>query len=151
MSLFIVGVREGKRHLMYGPCLALVAMQIVSMSLTMALNDMNGNQAPFTRGGKLFWSYVYQAPWCRISPYAVGMFMALWHDQRVARATAQGRDWKDWGELELKGGLRIGTPGLAFALFIAALGTMFGLMSSHYAQFRCETDRVDCEAWAGLY
>ncbi len=137
------------RALMWGPCIYLIVQQIVLMIITMVTYDMNGNPTPLTPGGEKWWQWIYQAPWIRVTPYAVGLMTAFIHDIRVERCAKEGTDWKVWDDIRFPA--RASAFVFSHIAFGGCLALMFALSMGHYFQWRCNDGQVECDAWFGQF
>ena len=122
------------RWVSYLPPVALIVIQLASTWWTMTAYDIRGS---FDTD---YNAYLYVKPWCRVSPYAVGIIFALWHHSRLA----QKKQWK------LSSHLFHGLPPFLVALIAFALLLVIGF--APYYQLRCEADdpKTDCNVFGGF-
>eukprot|EP00511_Aplanochytrium_stocchinoi_P011574 CAMPEP_0204860732 /NCGR_PEP_ID=MMETSP1348-20121228/806_1 /ASSEMBLY_ACC=CAM_ASM_000700 /TAXON_ID=215587 /ORGANISM="Aplanochytrium stocchinoi, Strain GSBS06" /LENGTH=701 /DNA_ID=CAMNT_0052009653 /DNA_START=440 /DNA_END=2545 /DNA_ORIENTATION=- len=116
--------------LIFGPCLLLMMIQMVTTLIIMDHNSFNGVivNTDFTKK-------VYYAPWCRISPYALGVLVAFIHDLRVSS------DPTGWQILNLR---------YVVTVFFGALGIMGAIIFGAYSQFNCQEKQEECDVWFGF-
>jgi peptidoglycan/LPS O-acetylase OafA/YrhL len=108
----------------YGPCIALVFIQIVvTIHIMEKYHLKNHYDNDF---------HYYTLPWVRISPYAIGVALAILHNERLSQP-----QWKKF------------TPSsrVDLGLFLLAFGNIFLIMMLMYDQSRCKADKHDCQVW----
>lgn len=121
---------------LYLPCIILIIIQLISTSYIFEnYNVIGGFDNEFN-------DRVYVMPYTRVTPYAVGIFLCLFHAERKRLSTELGMTnyWRILTSSNTKN----------FILFLLSLSIMLFIFFIDYLQFRCEDDEHDCEIWYGL-
>jgi len=141
VHMYLKGERSNNPLYRYGPCLFLIILQLVVTGLLMGgLHDIVGAE---------FQLQIYSKPWCRMSPYVIGIFLALIHHARVTKAekqaeldsTANPRAWKVFSVRH------------RVVLFwtVAAVALLFGDVTIYYDMWKCKDSEHQCNAWMSIY
>jgi len=112
----------------YGPCAVLIIGQIIYV-MTISYVD-----------GKEYADRVYAKPYGRITPYAIGVLLALRHYERRNADVSYG-DWKI---------LRISDSAVA-GFFVACIAMMFSVIGVQYLQYKCDATAHECQTWEAVY
>lgn len=121
----------------YGPPAALILMQVTITYLIML--QVNGSTDPE------YMIRVYVTPYCRVTPYAVGVIMAFIHYERTeglkhtheAHEATILKKWKVWPIADAK----------VYMLLAVAIGVLATTVSVLYDLFKCPESDHQCTVW----
>lgn len=155
VQLFLVG--EHRRHaisrgkafaLQWAPSLSLIVIQLLSTTAIIA--GFGGDGSVGANMDPRFQDEVYVKPWCRVTPYAVGILTAFVHFKRVERLGQGGAtlgvvtsSWKTLGSVE-------STPKVR-AVHVAAIVGLFAWCFPIYLQYYCKASDHECDIWGGQW
>jgi peptidoglycan/LPS O-acetylase OafA/YrhL len=126
------------RLMKYGFPFTLIIIQISTTWYTMNHWNIKGAFDPEYN------VHLYVKPWCRVSPYAVGIILAFWHADRVDADSALGLPEGSWK-------VRVFNDISPLFMLAFAFSITSTIVFSLYDQFRCKADpSTDCRVWAGF-
>lgn len=112
---------------LYGPWSCVILIQLIVT--TILIQEIDGLTGTF---GDHYNRYIYEKPWARVTPYAVGSLTAMWYFER-----------ENNNNQELNHGIK-------FVLsFFLGLGVMCGIVFMRYDAFVCREGH-DCDIWGSL-
>jgi peptidoglycan/LPS O-acetylase OafA/YrhL len=127
---------------LFAPVFVLVLIQVFVTMWTMSAYDIKGS---FDLN---FNVHLYVKPWCRVSPYAVGMGLAMFHHDQAIINDDAGLPPKAWHRNLLGASFSGALPHLSA---LVALGVTSVIVFSLYTSYKCEAEKEsDCHIWLAV-
>jgi len=135
VDVFLRGRRVSNKFLSfmakYGLSIALIVQQVIVTFIIVL--DIGTSNSP------RFQTEVYIRPWCRVTPYAVGIILAFIHYERVSDTPESG-----WKTVPL-------TRRGVYAIHLSAIAALFLLIAVLFQQYRCKEDDHQCDIYLSMY
>lgn len=155
-ALFLYVQKQQQSHYiyrffqLYGPCIVLVVIQIISTAVITHEHDIKSMQSAD------YETDIYIKPWTRVTPYAIGMILAMHHTERVRLSAIQddsSNSIVSGGEIK-KESWRLLHPNKYVVLSTMAFGLilMIVIFVVVFDEYRCKAEpEIDCRVWNAFF